>query len=510
MGDEVTSLKRRIEELEHYRALTDAMSSTQSLNEMLQCIADRCAAATRADHAAILLFNPAANESVQTLARNLGNSDTLDHAVNTIVSSWVAAQRKDLLIGDLVRDLGVKVATERQKKYGPVLAVPLENGGDLVGVVNVVKLKGRPVFTQDDLRLLKGLAPLASRFIQRARLQERLALNNARLRTTRTLAEYQHWVPSSNPKMQEIMDCVSRVAPTDASVLISGETGTGKELIAWSIHLRSSRATGPFVAVNCATIPVHLAESELFGYEKGAFTGADTTRSGKFEAANGGTIFLDEISAMPADLQPKLLRVLEGKRFCRVGSTTEMNVNVRVVAATNRDLLESVKKGEFREDLYHRLNVVPITLPPLRERKEDIGPLAEAFLKEFSAGAKAFAADALGLIARMEWRGNIRELRNLVERLAILSPAREISELEIRRICPPAAATDPASLVASLRESVRERPGTLSVLEHVEKELVGWALHESQGNVTHASELLGIERPALRRRAEKYGITLHE
>ena len=167
MSDEESSLKRRIEELEHYRALTDAMSSTQSLNEMLQCIADRCVAATRADHAAILLFNPAANESVQTLARNLGNSDTLDHAVNTIVSSWVAAQRKDLLIGDLVRDLGVKVATERQKKYGPVLAVPLENGGDLLGVVNVVKMKGRPVFTQDDLRLLKGLAPLAS--IKRAR-----------------------------------------------------------------------------------------------------------------------------------------------------------------------------------------------------------------------------------------------------------------------------------------------------------------------------------------------------
>ena len=221
--------------------------------------------------------------------------------------------------------------------------------------------------------------------------------------------------------MEELRRKIAAAAGAEATVLLVGETGTGKELAARSIHLSGPRAEKPFVAINCSAIPATLVESELFGYERGAFTGAAGSQKGKFELAHEGTLFLDEIGEMPLELQPKLLRILEEKSYYRLGSTAEFSSDVRVIAATSKDLYAAAQEGKFREDLYHRLSVLPIHLPPLRDRPDDIQLLAEAFLRESSRGARQFTPDALDTLRRMPWRGNVRELRNAVERVSIFT-----------------------------------------------------------------------------------------
>jgi two-component system response regulator AtoC len=242
-------------------------------------------------------------------------------------------------------------------------------------------------------------------------------------------------IVGTSPKMQEALRIASAVAPTDATVLIYGETGTGKEILARSIHYQSHRAQGPFVAINCGAIPETLLETELFGHEKGAFTSAVTSRVGKFEAADGGTIFLDEIGDMSPAMQVKLLRVLQERAFERVGGVRPIKVNVRVIAATNRDLRAAIREGSFREDLFYRLNVVPIHLPPLRERPEDIPILAQHFLERFKEryqkNIRAFTPQAMRKLRRWAWPGNVRELEYTIERAVILAQGEEITAQDL-------------------------------------------------------------------------------
>ena len=324
--------------------------------------------------------------------------------------------------------------------------------------------------------------------------------------STRRLAAREARLPADeNPEpllvgasalLRDVRHVIERVAPTPATVLISGESGTGKEIVARSLHRASAVRAGPFVKVNCAAIPEGLLESELFGYEKGAFTGAAARKPGRFELADGGTLFLDEIGEMPLSAQPKLLRAIQEGRFYRVGGTETVHVSVRLVAATNRDLREEVRAGRFREDLFYRLHVVPIELPPLRARPEDIPMLARLFLERFAAKLQrpvtGIDPAAMDTLRAHPWPGNIRELENAIERATLMCDATTLMPRDL----PPeiAAGTRPASTPASatpLRERIR------AATQRIERDAILEALRLTEGNVTRAAKELGLSRRGL-------------
>jgi DNA-binding NtrC family response regulator len=300
--------------------------------------------------------------------------------------------------------------------------------------------------------------------------------------------------------MQEVLATVARVAPTNSTVLLGGESGVGKDLIARAIHQHSRRASGPFVKINCTAIPENLLESELFGYEKGAFTGATTNKPGRFELADKGTIFLDEVGDVPPAIQVKLLGVLQERQFERLGSNKTLKVDVRLVAATNRDLRAALEQGTFREDLYYRLNVVPISIPPLREHKEDIPYLVEHFLEKFSQESakpiRRIAPEALERLMGFHWPGNVRELENIIER-AVAFTSSEVLEIgDIRLdVLPSKPAATPLTF---LPEGM--------TLEQWEDEMIREALRRSNNNKSQAARLLGLSRNALRYRLSKMGL----
>ena len=302
-------------------------------------------------------------------------------------------------------------------------------------------------------------------------------------------------------KMIALLDTLAMVAPSDATVLIMGESGTGKEVIANAIHHNSPRAGQPFIKVSCAALPETLLESELFGHEKGAFTGAVSRREGRFQLAHRGTIFLDEVGEMSPALQTKLLRVLQEKEFEPLGSARTIKVDIRVIAATNKDLTKEVKEGRFREDLYYRLNVVPITMPPLRERKEDIPPLADHFLAVYREKnrkpLKGISGKALDLLVRYDWPGNIRELENCIERAVIMAREEMITPVDF-----------PSQIQRLSGEGAKEGsaiPYGMSLAE-MERELIVKTLAETGGNRTRASEVLGINRRTLQNKLKEYGL----
>jgi two-component system nitrogen regulation response regulator NtrX len=341
-----------------------------------------------------------------------------------------------------------------------------------------------------------------------------LARENQALR--KQIAKHRLLVGES-PGMKQIQELIRRVAPTTGSVLITGENGTGKELVAHSIHALSPRFNKPFVEVNCAAIPEELIESELFGHERGAFTGATALRRGKFDLANGGTLFLDEIGDMSLKTQAKILRILQEQKFERVGGSQTISVEVRIVAATNKDLKAEISRGQFREDLFYRLNVIPFQIPPLRDRKEDVPLLAAHFLREFAAthGKKerGLTKEGLGVLTAYPWPGNVRELKNLIERVMILTAESEdgqkisaatlLGHLKDEALTPKAegAVTDapgetPPAAAKNLRDARQE----------FEKEFILKTLKEHDWNISRTAAVLGIERSHLHRKIKSYGI----
>ena len=306
-------------------------------------------------------------------------------------------------------------------------------------------------------------------------------------------------VVARSPKMQEVLATVERVAPTNATVLLGGESGVGKDLIARAIHEKSRRASGPFLKINSTAIPENLLESELFGFEKGAFTGAVASKPGKFELADKGTLFLDEIGDVPPATQVKLLRVLQEREFERLGGTKTVKVDVRLIAATNRDLREALEQGTFREDLYYRLNVVPIDIAPLRERKEDIPDLVNLFVSRCGESGKVMEGitpQAMQILVNYHWPGNVRELQNIIERACALSKGSLLEAGDIHIDVRPSKPGNGA-------------PGFLPegmTLEQWEDEMVQEALRRANGNKSQAARLLGLSRNALRYRLSKIGI----
>jgi two-component system response regulator AtoC len=299
---------------------------------------------------------------------------------------------------------------------------------------------------------------------------------------------------AKSPKMIKIFELIKTVAPTNTTVLITGESGTGKEIIARAIHNQSQRRNKPFIVTSCAALPETLLESELFGYEKGSFTGAVERRKGKFEAADTGTLFLDEIGEIDANTQVHLLRALEEKKITRIGSNEEIQVNVRIIAATNKKLKTLIEQAKFREDLYYRLNVVTIDLPPLRSRREDILPLAEHFLKKYAKDndrpVRSFSAEVVEFMLNYDWPGNVRELENMVERGVVLSKDKAITLAEFPK------------------ELTNSTPADGKTLEALERNHIQKALEETSGNIARTAKMLGIHRMTLYNKMKKYDINV--
>jgi two-component system nitrogen regulation response regulator NtrX len=308
-----------------------------------------------------------------------------------------------------------------------------------------------------------------------------------------------------SPSIRRLIEMIQTAGASNSRVLISGENGTGKELVARAIHLHSSRAAQPFIEINCAAIPEPLIESELFGHEKGAFTGAVAMKQGRFELANGATLFLDEIGDMGLSTQAKVLRVLQEQRFNRVGGTRTIEVDVRVIAASNKNLQDEIKKGGFREDLFYRLNVIPLHVPPLRERKEDIPLLVRHFLNELAAEQglklKTLSDEAIGILKRYDWPGNVRELKNLVERLVIMSPDPQITEDQVADSLADQLPVETATRAGDsgprpLREARTE----------FERQFILRRLRENDWNISKTADDLKIERTHLHRKIKLLGI----
>ncbi len=331
--------------------------------------------------------------------------------------------------------------------------------------------------------------------------------------TLRQRIERRYEIVGESRQIMSLKQQIALAGPTNGWVLIHGESGTGKELVARAIHRASRRADGPFVEVNCAAIPQELIESELFGHERGAFTGATGMKRGKFEVADGGTIFLDEIADMTLATQAKVLRVLEGQEFQRVGGTKTLKADMRVIAASNKNLGDEIRKGIFREDLYYRLNVLPLEVPPLRERSDDIPRLIQYFLLEFSREygqkVKTMDTEALELFVRYPWPGNVRELRNIIERLVIMIPGHRIGIQEV----PPPVNTDKSGSKSALTVAVAvtSRFSTLrDARAEFEREFITRKLAENGGNISKTADAIGVERSNLHRKIKSFGIEVRD
>jgi two-component system nitrogen regulation response regulator NtrX len=387
----------------------------------------------------------------------------------------------------------------RVKEFAPTAQVMMMSGhGSIETAVRAIKL-GAYDYIEKPLSLEN-----VTLSVKHALEQYRLEQEN---RALRSKVQQKFELVGQSPAMQRLRQLIETAGPTNSRVLIGGENGTGKELVARAIHMHSARAEHPFVAVNCAAIPETLIESELFGHEKGSFTGATAMKRGQFEQADGGTLFLDEIGDMSLSTQAKVLRALQEQQFTRVGGTKLMKVDVRVLAASNKDLEKEIKEGRFREDLYYRLNVVPIVVPPLRERREDIPALVRHFMKvhaeEQGLRFKEVSPEAIEVLQQYDWPGNIRELRNLTERLMIMVPGPMIEASQASmslqgRAGSPATATGhqaaSASLFAQPYDSLRDARNAF------EKEYIARKLREHHWNISRTAEDLKIERSHLHRK----------
>jgi Nif-specific regulatory protein len=390
-----------------------------------------------------------------------------------------------------------------RKKDVSFICVPVKIGNETIGAFSVDHLFADNVSAEEDARLL---SIIASMIAQAVRLRQTIMEERQRLleENTRLHEELRDRFRPANiignsRAMQEVFNMVAQVSRSDTTVLIRGESGTGKELVAHAIHYNSHRAEKPFIKVNCAALPETVIESELFGHEKGAFTGAISTRKGRFELANGGTIFLDEIGDLSAATQIKLLRVLQEREFERVGGNETIRTNVRVITATNRNLEASMETGQFRPDLYYRLNVFPIHIPPLRDRKSDIMLLADYFVEKYSKqngkSIKRISTPAIELFMSYHWPGNVRELENCIERAILLSTDEVIHGSHL-----------PPSL-QSAESTGTALQGTLpEALDNIERELVLDALKSTKGNMAKAARLLGISERIIGLRVKKHGI----
>ena len=420
-------------DLDRFNTLIDINALINSdfsdLRAVLNRILESAMRLTEGEASSLLLVNPENNklyfeiafgskaDQVQQFSLEMGEG----------IAGWVAKNNRSLIVNDTDDDPRHRRDIGKQIGYtaSSILAVPMRVKERCIGVIEILNKRDGKPFNQDDLQWLEIFANQAALAIQNARTFQRVRNQVDVLKDQMNTDQGYHTLVWASPVMKEQLDLVQRIAPTDSTVLILGESGVGKELIAEQIHLKSPRKGKPFVRVNCAALPATLLESELFGHVKGAYTDAVADRRGRFEIADTGTIFLDEIGDLPLPLQAKMLRVIQERTFERLGSSESLTVDVRIIAATNRDIEQLVEAGDFRNDLYYRLNVLPLQIPPLRQRRDDIPELAHFFLKRFALETNkkvsGFSEEAMELLMSFNWPGNVRELENAVERAVVIA-----------------------------------------------------------------------------------------
>ena len=440
-----------------------------------------------AERGVIALINEHTGEITCELIRsNLGDLKPEKLEISKTIVHKVLREGAAILTYNALRDQQFEEA-ESIKEYSirSAMCVPLIFREEILGILYLDNRVSVGSFSEDDLTFLTvmchqaGIA-LGNAFLHRQVVQENIRMEN--------VLKSRFQIMGKSEKMKKVHNTIRKVAPSDVTILLQGETGTGKELIAKAIHSLSPRSSKAFVAVNCAAIPKELIESELFGHEKGAFTGAISTNEGKFQTAHGGTIFLDEIGDMSMETQAKVLRTLEEKEIQRVGGTKTIKVDVRVIAATNKDLSKAVEEGGFREDLFYRLNVVPLQLPTLRERKQDIIPLAKYFV---AGRVKKISPKAKQLLESYSWPGNVRELKNCIDRAVVLGNGEVIH---------------PEDLPQNIRSGEKAIPPPLESLEFMEKDHIHRVLRHTNWNKSEAVKVLGITRQTLDNKIKRYKI----
>ena len=433
------------------------------------------------------------HQSLEKMGLSVSEAENGDAALEMIAKTSF-----DLLILDLkMPGTGGMDVLKRVKRDNPTMPVVVITGYATVeSAVEAMKQGAddflpKP-FTPDSLRLI----------VRRALSHTRLAKENRYLRRELDKDDGRYTIVGESKELQAVRDLIRRVAPTDSTVLITGESGTGKELVARAIHRHSQRADKPFVVVDCCTLVGTLLESELFGHAKGSFTGASATTHGRFELADGGTIFLDEIGNIGSNTQAKLLRVIQEREFTRVGSSQVIKVDIRIIAATNKDLIEAIRKGVFREDLYYRLSVVPIVMPPLRHHLGDVVALADFFLERYSRerrkNVKAISPEAMKVLVANMWPGNVRELENAIERAVILTENDVIHPSDLLHY---------EHRFGGFKGPLLESDLSGMSLAELEKQHIQKVLKLTDGNRTLAARQLGIDRKTLWRKMSKYGIT---
>ncbi len=450
-----------------------------------------------AERAAILHFEAGAEEFSSAVAWDRLRGPGLPVRVSRTVVRRVLQERVGLVVGDVKMDeiLGM-VNSLDELHIKALLCVPLIVSGSVIGVIYLDSQNPAESFDENHLQVMTAVASLAALALDNVRALQELQDENRALRLE---IDLEHNMVGSSPGMRQLYDRIRRVAPTDSTVLILGESGTGKELAARAVHGNSKRSDRPFVAINCAAITEGLLESELFGHEKGAFTGAISQKKGKLELAEGGTLFLDEISELAPSLQAKLLRVLQEREFERVGGTRAHKVDIRVIAASNRDLQEAIRAGTFRSDLYHRLNVVVLNMPPLRDRKEDIAALAEHFIVKISKKCgmrrKALSAEARVCLLSYQWPGNVRELENAIERALVLGATDVVLAEDL-----------PESLLESAAPPLDQNAKYYSAVKDSKRRLISQALDQANGNYIDAAKALGLHPNSLLRLIRNLGL----
>ena len=492
----------RFETLIEINALIN--SNYTDVRSLLTRILESATRLSEGEASSLLLVNPENNKLYFEIALGSKGPEMQRFSLNMGegIAGWVAERNTSLIVNDVEND--ERFFPDISRKIGfatnSILAVPMRVKDKCVGVIEIINKRDKSSFTNEDLQWLEIFATQAAIALQNARSYEKMKQEFSQLLSR---IEEDKGIQPFIGKSRVILDkleMAKRAAGSNTSVLIQGESGVGKELFAEQIHYHSNRKDKPLIRVNCAALPEHLLESELFGHVKGAFTDASADRRGRFELADGGTIFLDEIGDLPLNLQSKLLRVLQQKVFEKVGSSDPIQVDVRIIAATNKDLEEAMSEGSFRQDLYYRLNVLPLLVPPLRERPDDIPELAEHFLakvnRETNKSIKAFTPEAIDALLSYHWPGNVRELENVVERAVVICTGEAIA---------------PADLILNVAgEEQTEEYRNKSLKEAVnlfKKHYIERTLENNSWKQTEAARVLGVQRTYLSRLIKELAIS---
>ena len=484
-------------------ALINLNNSDQ--HALLTQIVDSATRLCEGEASSLLLVNRETGELFFEVALGIKGSEVKHYTVKQGegIAGWVAAHNKSLIVNNLKNDKRHLSSISHEIGY-PVrnmLAVPMRVREECLGVIEILNKKSGKDFIQDDLEWLEIFANQAALALVNTRSTEKVRDEIQLLQDQIKTDQGFHTLIAKSPLILEKLAIINKVAKTDSSVLILGESGVGKEVLAEQVHLRSPRSKSPFIRVNCAALPEGLLETELFGHVKGAFTHAVSHRQGRFEMADGGTIFLDEIGDLSLPLQAKLLRVIQEKTFEKVGSDVSITVDVRILAATNKDIEKQVERGEFRSDLYYRLNVLPLYVPPLRQRPEDIPELAAFFLKKSMRETKkhfdGFSSRAMEIMLAYPWPGNIRELENCVERACVIGKGRLIEEEEL-------------FLKSPTPSEVQSGRNLKTAVNLFKTHYIRQVLKENNWNQTEAAKALDIQRTYLSRLIKELDINLNK